>query len=66
MSSIQELENAILQLPPEDFRRLADWISELDQRRWDEEFERDVAAGRLDALADEAIEDFKAGRTREI
>lgn len=66
MSTVEQIESAILHLPPDDFRRLSDWISELDQRRWDEQFERDVAAGRLEALAAEAISDYQAGRTREI
>jgi hypothetical protein len=66
MSSIEQIESAILNLPPEEFRRLADWLSDLDQRRWDEQFERDVAAGRLEDLAAEAIADYEAGRTREL
>jgi len=65
-SNIAEIESAILNLPPQEFRRLSEWILELDQRRWDEQFEQDVAAGRLDALAAEAIADFEAGNTREI
>ena len=66
MNTVQQIEEAILQLSSEEFRTLADWLIEIDQRRWDEQFERDVQSGRLDALANEAIEDFKAGRTREI
>ncbi|HEV3051171.1 MAG TPA: hypothetical protein VGX50_12735 [Longimicrobium sp.] len=33
---------------------------------WDREFEEDVAAGRLDALADEALTDLRAERTRPL
>ena len=66
MTMIDQIESAILNLPPEDFRRLLKWFIELDQRRWDEQLERDVAAGRLDALADEAVADYEAGRTREL
>lgn len=66
MSSVEQIESAILRLPPEEFLRLTEWIAELNQRRWDEQLERDVAAGRLDELAAEAIAEHKAGRTREI
>ena len=66
MSNVEQIESAILSLPPQEFRRLTDWIAELDQSRWDEQFERDVAAGRLDGLAAEAVADYQAGRTREI
>ena len=65
MSTVEQIEAAILSLPPEDFRRLTAWLLELEQSRWDEQFERDVAAGRLDALAAEAIADYEAGRKRE-
>jgi hypothetical protein len=64
MATINQIEAAILQLPPEDFRRLSDWLLELDQKRWDVQLERDVAAGKLDALAEEAIAAFRDGRCR--
>jgi len=38
----------------------------LDQQRWDDQLERDVAAGGLENLAAEALADYQAGRTREI
>ena len=66
MSSVEQIESAILSLPPEEFLRLTEWIAELNQRRWDEQLERDVAAGRLDELAAEAIAEHKAGRTQEM
>jgi hypothetical protein len=66
MSNIEQIESAILGLPPQEFRRLIDWIAELDQRRWDEQLEKDVGAGRLEDLGAEAIADYQAGRTREI
>ncbi len=64
--SIVQLETAILNLPPDQFRELANWILALEQQRWDEELERDEAAGKLDKLAAEAIADFKAGHCRPL
>jgi len=66
MSTVEQIESAILGLGPEDFRRLAEWLADVDQRRWDEQLERDVAAGLLDEFATEAITDHEAGRSREI
>ncbi len=66
MTTLQEIETAICGLSPDEFRRLAVWLSELDQDRWDKELERDVAAGKLDALAEEALQEHRAGRTRKI
>jgi hypothetical protein len=39
---------------------------DLDYQRWDEQLEQDVAEGKLDALAEEAIAEFEAGHCREI
>jgi hypothetical protein len=64
MTTVEQIETAILQLPPKDFQRLAAWLQQLDQERWDDDLAHDVAAGKLDALAEEAVRDFKAGRFR--
>jgi hypothetical protein len=41
------------------------WFAEFDAEAWDRRIEDDVAAGRLDALADEALDDLRAGRCTE-
>lgn len=64
--TLEQLEHEILKLPTEDFRKLADWVAERDQDRWDRQLEADIAAGRLDALCDEAVRDHLAGRTRPL
>jgi len=66
MSTLEQIEAAILTLPSDEFRRLRQWFLDLDYQRWDEQLEQDIADGKLEALAEEAIADFKAGRCREI
>jgi hypothetical protein len=66
MSALEQIEAAILTLPSDEFRQLRQWFFDLDYQRWDEQLERDVAEGKLDALAEEAIAEFKAGHCREI
>ncbi len=66
MSTLEQIEAAILTLPSEEFQRLKQWLSDVDYQRWDEQLEQDIADGKLDALAEEAIADFKAGHFREI
>lgn len=56
MATIRELQQAILNLPEEDYAELLRWLLELDWERWDRELEEDAQAGRLDALAAEALE----------
>ena len=52
MSSVTEIQTAILALPEAEQYRLADWLYEQVHARWDAELERDVAAGKLDAVTD--------------
>jgi hypothetical protein len=66
MSTIEQIETAILKLAPEEFQRLRQWFADVDYQRWDEQLEQDVADGKLDALAEQAIAEFKAGHCREI
>ena len=66
MSTLIEIEAAIERLPGSDFRRLRDWIGERDQQLWDKQLEADVAAGKLDRFAEEAIADFQAGRSKPL
>jgi hypothetical protein len=66
MSTIEQIEAAILTLPPEQFQRLRQWILYVDYQHWDEQLEQDIADGKLEALAEEAIAEFKAGHCREL
>ncbi len=66
MSTIEQIEAAILTLPPEQFQQLRQWILDMDYQRWDEQLEQDIADGKLEALAEEAIAEFKAGHCREL
>ncbi|MBW4659005.1 MAG: hypothetical protein KME15_10040 [Drouetiella hepatica Uher 2000/2452] len=66
MSTLEQIEAAILTLPSDEFHRLKQWFFDVDYQRWDEQLEQDITEGKLDALAEEAIADFKAGCYREI
>jgi hypothetical protein len=64
--TLKELEKTIADLPPEDLARFRDWFLAFDANNWDQQFERDVAAGRLDDLAEEAIREHRAGKSTEL
>jgi hypothetical protein len=55
MSTIDEIERAVTGLSPEDLTRFREWFLEFDAEAWDRQFAEDVASGRLDSLADEAL-----------
>ncbi len=66
MSTVQDIENAIRQLSPEDLTALRTWFAAFDAQQWDQQFEEDVAAGRLEYLAQEAIQDLQEGRCTDL
>lgn len=66
MSTVGEIETAVSKLSREELSTFRAWFSEFDAAAWDEQFEEDVAAGRLDTLADEAIRDLREGRCRDL
>ena len=66
MSTVHEIQNAVRQLSNEDLTAFRDWFAEFDAAMWDKRLEADVAAGRLDALADEALRDLREGRSTDL
>jgi hypothetical protein len=63
---LPEIEIAVTRLSRGDLSAFRDWFSRFDAEAWDRQFEEDVKAGRLDALADEALADIQAGRCRDL
>ena len=57
MTTVAEITGAVRRLPKRELARFRKWFAEFDAAAWDREFEEDVAAGRLDALAREALRD---------
>jgi hypothetical protein len=66
MRKVEELENEVQQLNPDELAAFRDWFRKYDSDEWDKEIEGDILAGRLDRLAEEAIATHRAGRTKEI
>ncbi|HLL75528.1 MAG TPA: hypothetical protein VK421_09720 [Pyrinomonadaceae bacterium] len=59
---IKEIESAIARLPPSELAKLAEWFAEYQAQVWDGQIERDVKAGRLDEVIEEAEREFGQGR----
>ena len=66
MKKLEKLEQEIQSLTPEEAAAFRAWFFEFDWAQWDRQIERDVEAGKLDALADEALRDLEAGRTTQL
>ena len=66
MSNIDLIKAAIANLPEDEVAQLRVWLAEFDAARFDEQIERDAAAGKLDAMMDAARANAKAGRRWEL
>ncbi len=62
MDRVEEIEAAITSLPPEEYQRIVDWFRAREQTRWDEQVDRDSAAGKLDL----EMQDFLRGWLNEL
>jgi hypothetical protein len=66
MSRVEEIEEAIKNLPAEELRRFRRWFAEFDAEVWDAQIEVDASSGKLDALASTAIAEYEQGKAREL
>ena len=66
MTKVEKLEREVQGLTGEELAAFRDWFAAFDAAMWDRQIEADAKAGRLDALADEALADHRAGRTRKL
>jgi hypothetical protein len=66
MTTVQDIEKAVAQLPPEELAVFRAWFEAFDAARFDERITRDAASGRLDRLAEEALKEHREGRSHEL
>jgi len=64
MAQVDDLAQEVRKLSPEALRTFRRWFLAFDAELWDMQLEEDVKSGKLNALADEALEDLRGGRTR--
>ena len=66
MIEIEKLEREVQKLNREELAAFRDWFRQYDSDEWDRQIEQDALAGRLDSVAEEAISEHNAGRTKEL
>lgn len=64
--TVEELEKLIAQLPQDQLRKFRAWYEKFDSDAWDEQIEKDTAGGKLDALAEAAVAEHQAGRSKRL
>jgi hypothetical protein len=66
MSKVEAIEQEIEKLSPNELAAFRRWYATFDAEAWDGQFEADVKAGKLDALAERALRAHTAGQSKPI
>jgi hypothetical protein len=66
MSTLEEIEAAVQQLPPAKRAKFRACFLSFVATDWDQQMENHITAGKLDWLANEAISLIQAGRCSEF
>jgi len=66
VSRVEKLEGQIKELSSNEFQELRAWLAEYKVDVWDQQFHADALAGRLDAIADQALKDFSESRSTDL
>ena len=59
MVLVQQIKREVAGLPKVQLKEFRSWFEEFDASEWDKRFEKDVASGKLDDIANRAVSDFK-------
>ena len=66
MTKLEQIEKSVAELSAEELKAFAAWFEALRADMWDRQIEADAKSGRLDKLAEQALADYRAGRTRPL
>ena len=66
MTRIETIEKEVASLSGEELAAFRAWFAEFDAASWDRQIAEDARAGKLDALADEVLRDYKAGKCSDL
>jgi len=66
MTKVEKIEQDIRKLDRKELLAFRRWFREYDSDEWDRQIEENVHAGKLDKLAEEALAEHRAGKSKEI
>lgn len=66
MDKIEKIGREIKGLSPSELAAFRQWFRDFDAQVWDHQIEEDLKAGKLDALANQALKEFASGQAREM
>ena len=66
MARVEKLKSEVSCLSPDELSLFRAWFAEFDAALWDEQIELHAKSGKLDHLAEKAIQDFNARDCKEL
>jgi hypothetical protein len=66
MTTVEAIETQVKHLSLPQLKQFRNWFADWDANAWDEQIEADAQAGKLDAIAEEALSEYNAGKAKEI
>lgn len=66
MTRLETLERDVESLTPRELAAFRAWFAEHDWQVWDRQLEQDIAAGKLDQMAAEALAEHERGETTKL
>jgi len=66
MEKVEAIGHEIEALSEEELEEFRRWFAAFDADAWDRQMEADARAGRLEFLAEEALEDVRTGKVTEL
>lgn len=66
MTKLEQIEKSVALLDPKELEAFSLWFEEFQADRWDRQIEKDDAEGKFDRLAEEALSEFRTGKTRSL
>ena len=66
MGKVEKIEREVASLSASELEMFREWYASFDADAWDRRIEGDASAGRLDALAVQAIDAHRAGMTKAL
>lgn len=66
MSTLAEIENAVQKLSPNELNEFRGWFADYNMKTWDSQLLNDIQNVKLDALAQDAVDEYSSGACSEI
>ncbi len=66
MSNVEDIEKAVESLQPAELAQFRAWFEAFDAEVFDQKIATDMSSGRLDRLAEQALDGYRQGRAREL